>query len=96
MDIIDNFIHQERLNEKGIQKTFLAAISTLPDGTFITLIDSVKAYLWYRYELYEWSFSGYSKVLEFAQNQEVNVLTPFSYVETFRVWYLPQIHFSAE
>lgn len=96
MDIIDNFIHQERLNEKGIQKTFQAALSTLPDGTFITFIDSVKAYLWYKQNLYKWSFSGYTKVLEFEQHQPVNVLTPFSYVETFKLGYLPQIHFSAE
>lgn len=96
MDVIDHFIHQERLDEKGIQKTFQAYLSTLPDGTFVTLNESSKAYLWNRYELYEWSFSGYTKVLEFVQNQEVNVLTPFSYVEIFRVGYLPQIHFSAE
>jgi hypothetical protein len=96
MDIIDNFIHQERLDSNGSQKTFKANLSTLPDGTFITLNDSLKAYLWYRQELYEWSFSGYTKILEFVQNQEVEVLTPFSYVKTFRAGYLPQIHFSAE
>jgi hypothetical protein len=94
IDIIDALIHQERLNENGSQKTFKANLTTLPDGTFITLNDSSKAYLWYQKKLHEWSFSGYTKVLDFAQNQEINVLTPRSYVETFRAGYLPQIHIS--
>jgi hypothetical protein len=96
IDTIDALIHQERLHSDGSQKTFKANLWTLPDGTFVTLNESSKAYLWYRYELYEWSFRGYTKVLEFVQNQEVNVLTPFSYVETFKARYVPQIHFSAE
>ncbi len=96
MDVIDHLIHLERLDKKGTQKTFKASLSTLPDGTFISLHDSVEAYLWFQQNLYQWSFSGYSKVLEFERNQEVNVLTPFSYVEVFRAGYLPQIHFSVE
>lgn len=94
IDVIDALIHQERLNENGSQKTFKANLTTLPDGTFITLKDSSKAYLWFQKNLYEWYFSGYIKVLEFVQNQEVEVLTPFSYVETFRAGYLPEIHSS--
>jgi hypothetical protein len=94
MDIIDNFIHQERLDKKGFQKTFKAILATLPNGTFITFDDMEKAFLWHQQNLFEWSFSGYTKVKEFAQNQEVNVLTPLSYVEVFRVGYLPQIHIS--
>jgi hypothetical protein len=94
MDIIDNFIHQERLDKNGSQKTFKAHLTTLPDGTFVRLNDSSKAYLWFQQNLYEWSFSGYTKVLEFVQNQEVDVLTPFSYVETFRAGYVPEVHVS--
>jgi hypothetical protein len=94
IDIIDALIHQERINENGFQKTFKANLSTLPDGTFVTLNESSKAYLWFQKNLYEWSFSGYTKVAQFVQNQEVNVLTPFSYVETFKAGYIPQIHLS--
>jgi hypothetical protein len=96
MDVIDNLIHQERLDEKGNQKTFRANLSTLPDGTFVTLNDATEAYLWYHQNLYEWSFSGYTKVLEFESNQAVNVLTPLSYVEVFRAGYFPQIHDSCQ
>ncbi len=94
IDAIDALIHQERLNENGFQKTFKANLTTLPDGTFVTIDDSSKAYLWFQQNLYEWSFSGYTKVLEFVQNQEVEVLTPLSYVETFKAGYLPQVHSS--
>jgi hypothetical protein len=96
MDIIDNFIHQERLDTNGSQKTFKAVLNTLPDGIFIAFGDTEKAFLWYQQNLYEWSFSGYTKILEFVQNQEVDVLTPLSYVEVFKVGYLPQIHSSAK
>ena len=96
IDTIDALIHQERLDENGSQKTFKANLPTLPDGTFIMLNDSAKAYLWFQQNLYQWSFSGYEKVPEFAQNQEVAVLTPFSYVEVFRAGYLPEVHFSLE
>jgi hypothetical protein len=94
IDIIDNYIHQERLDPNGSQKTFKAVLNTLPDGIFIAFEDTEKAFLWYQQNLYEWSFSGYTKILEFVQNQEVDVLTPLSYVEVFRAGYLPQIHSS--
>jgi hypothetical protein len=94
MDVIDQLIHLERLDKKGNQKTFKANLSTLPDGTFVSLNDSAEAYLWVQQNLYKWSFSGYTKVLEFERNQAVNVLTPFGYVEVFRAGYLPQIHVS--
>jgi hypothetical protein len=94
IDAIDALIHQERLDENGNQKTFRTDLSTLSDGTFINLIEDSRAYLWFQKNLYEWSFSAYKKVLEFEPNQEVKVLTPYSYVETFKAGYLPQIHAS--
>lgn len=96
IDTIDALIHQERIDEKGYQKTFKANLATLPDGVFVNFGEDSKANLWFQENLYEWSFSGYTKVAEFERNQEVNVLTPFSYVETFRAGYLPQVHASVE
>ncbi len=94
IDTIDALIHQERLDKKGSQKTFKAILETLPNGTFISLATNSKAYLWHEKNLYEWSFGGYTKVFNFEKNQEVIVLTPFSYVETFRAGYLPQVDIS--
>lgn len=96
IDTIDAFIHQERIDENGKQKTYFAKLSTLPSGTFINLNEDSKAYLWYQKNLYEWSFSGYKKVLKFEPNQEVRILTPYSYVETFRAGYFPQVHLSVK
>jgi hypothetical protein len=96
MDIIDTFIHAERIDEKGHQKSYQAALTTLPNGTFVTLNDTTKAYLWYHQNLYVWSFSGYTKVVSFEIPQEVTVLTPFSYVAVFKLGYVPQVHFSVK
>ena len=96
MDIIDAIIHQGRLDKNGVQKTFKSTLTALPDGTFITLDESGKAYLWYQQNLYEWSFSGYTKVSQFDKNQEVNVLTPLSYVAVFKAGYVPEVHFSVK
>lgn len=96
MDIIDAIIHQERLDKNGVQKTFKSTLTALPDGTFITLDEMDKAYLWYQQNLYEWSFSGYTKVSHFDKNQEVTVLTPLSYVAVFKAGYVPEVHFSVK
>ena len=96
MDIIDAFIHQERLDKNGLKKTFKSTLTALPNGTFITFDDMDKAYLWFQQNLYEWSFNGYTKVFQFDKNQEVNVLTPLSYVAVFKAGYVPEVHFSAK
>jgi hypothetical protein len=95
MKEIDAVIHQERLDESGVQKAFTATLSDLPDGCFITLKDANTPYLWFQNQLFAWSFSGYTKVLAFNKNQVVNVLTPRSYVAVFKAGYVPQVHFSA-
>jgi hypothetical protein len=96
MDIIDNIIHQERLNDNNVQKTFTASLKSLPDGVFVKLTDNENAFLWHQQNLYQWSFNGYKKMNAFNKNQTVDVLTPVSYVEVFRMGYTPQIHISAE
>jgi hypothetical protein len=96
MSAIDEIIHQERLDENGKKKTYKAQLSTLPDGTFITLEDKQKSYLWFQGNRYEWSFRGYAKVDSFEINQEVNVLTPLSYVAVLKAGYVPQVHSSVK
>jgi hypothetical protein len=95
MDAVDAFIHEERLDKNGLQKTFKAALSDLPDGTFIAFDDLNQAYLWHQDQLFAWSFGGYTKVVDVDTQQVVNVLTPRSYVAVFKAGYVPQVHFSA-
>jgi hypothetical protein len=87
MEVIDNIIHQERLTENNLQRTFTAVLNTLPGGVFVTLANDGRAYLWYCQQLYQWSFGGYKKVTLFDAYQTVQVLTPVSYVEVMRFGY---------
>jgi hypothetical protein len=96
MDVIDAIIHLERLDKNGLKKTFKAILTTLPDGSFITFDKISEAYLWFQQNLYEWSFDGYTQVVQFDKSQEVNVLTPLSYVAVFKAGYVPQVHFSVK
>lgn len=95
IDTIDAIIHKERLDEKNTQKTFKALLNTLPDGVFIKLTHKQEAFLWMHHQLYQWSFGGYKKSKAVDTNQVVDVLTPASYVEVFRMGYQPQIHVTA-
>jgi hypothetical protein len=94
MDVIDNCIHTERLDKNNLQKTFTAILNTLPNGVFIKLNNNAAAYLWYGQQLYQWSFGGYQKITAVDTNQAVQVLTPASYVEVFRLGYEVQVHVS--
>jgi hypothetical protein len=95
MDTIDALIHADRLDEKGHQRTFKAELSTLPDGSFVAPKGDSKACLWYNGNLFEWSFSGYTKLGVFEKNQIVTVLTPQSFISVFRLGYVPEVHISA-
>ncbi len=96
IDVIDAIIHSERLDENNTQKTFNATLKTLPDGVLIQLLEKEDAYLWYEQQLYLWSFAGYKKYLHYNKDAMVSVLTPFSYVQVFKLGYKPQIHFSTK
>ncbi len=96
MDNIDAIIHAERLDKNNVQKTFTAALHTLPDGVFIKLPKNENAYLWYNQKLYLWSFNGYTKMNSCNKYKMVDVLTPKSYVEVFNLGYKSRIHFSVE
>jgi hypothetical protein len=96
MTVIDNLIHRERLTENKQQKTFTAVLHTLPDAVFIKHAASVQACLWYRKQLYQWSFGGYQKLAFDNASETVEVLTPASYVEVMRLGYEAQVHTSAK
>ena len=93
MAVIDGFIHQERLDNNGFQRTYKAVLSSLPDGTFIIFDELSNPYLWWHNKLYEWSFGGYTEGLAVDLAQEVSVLTPLSYVNVFKAGYVPQVEF---
>jgi len=87
---MDNIIHQERISNKQ-KVTYHSTLNSLPDGTMIEI--NSKAYLIWESNLFQWSFSGYSKSdLEYTPEDEVIVLTPKSYVKTFSKGFIPEVH----
>lgn len=86
---MDKIIHEERIQNKQ-KVTYTSTLNELPDGTMVEI--KSKAYLIWKNKLYEWSFTGYSKAeIDYKENDEVEVLTPKSYVNTFLKGFVPDI-----
>lgn len=85
---IDNFVHMERVDSKKCKKTHRQVAGQLPDGSMVMISD--RAYVKKAGRLYEWSPAGYKNPVGIPDG-EVDVLTPLSFVNTFRAGYVPQI-----
>ena len=88
---IDRVIHTQRL-KRGKKVTYSAPLRSLPSGTMIEL--QPHAYVVWNGAVYKWSFSGYQFTRDIRSNDSVTVLTPKSYVDTFRQGFTPQVHAS--
>ena len=88
---IDRIIHRERI-KRAKKVTYTAPLQSLPAGTMIEL--QSHAHVVWDGGLYQWSFSGYQFALAIQSNDAVTVLTPKSYVDTFRQGFTPQVHAS--
>jgi len=89
---IDKTLHKERISQR-VKNTYLSKINDLPNGTIFSDKDS--AYLKLNNMIYLWSFKGYLLQNEISGSKEVNVLTPKSLVEIFKLGFKPEIHESA-
>lgn len=87
-DAIDLRLHAERL-ERKTKRTYRAAASTLPDGTFVAL--DAKPWLLWQGALREWSGAGYVAART-VPGGEIEVLTPRSIVEVIASGYRPSVH----
>ena len=91
---MDSIIHQERISNKQ-KVTYPSTINSLPDGTMIGI--NSKAFLIWKSKLFEWSFSGYAiSEMAYHINDQVIVLTPKSYVKTFSMGFVPEVHKSVK
>ena len=86
---IDNILHRERIGRKGLKVTHTEDIAGLPDGSCIRWKD--KAGLVRGGEIFFWSSSGYEQAVPRPYSGPVEVLTPASFVKTFRAGYAPQM-----
>ena len=87
---MDKIIHEERIHNKQ-KVTYNHRLKELPNGIFVEINSS--AFLVWANRLFEWSYLRYSKSkIEYNGNQEVVVLTPKSYVNTFAKGFIPEVH----
>ncbi len=87
---MDKVIHEERIFKKE-KVTFNAKLSTLPTGTMIQIRS--ETFLLWNQNLYHWSYSGYTEAkIAYSKDEEVIVLTPKSYVNTFAKGFVPEVH----
>ena len=89
ISVINRTMHKERIN-KRVKVTYKAYIKDLPDGTIFSYNGS--AYLVFNDKIYLWSFEGYRlpDTINFAD--KVDVLTPQSIVNIFKMGFLPGVH----
>ena len=88
-DEMDAQIHADRVLRNGTKVTFQAALTSLPEGTFVELNE--EAFLVHGGNLWKWSFDGYLNAA-LAEGSEVTVLTPRCIVDVFRAGLRPGIH----
>ena len=86
---IDDILHRERVNKDGSKVKYEDQLSSLPDGTFIEL--EGKPYVIFQRGVYEWSPFGYGEKKPLPATQTVTILTPKSFVNTFRVGYESEV-----
>lgn len=88
---IDSQLHQERAIRGGGKMSFTAEIETLPSGTMMNW--EGRAHLLWDKKLYPWTHSGYGSGKECRPEVTlVEVLTPKSIVEMYRVGFTPEVH----
>ncbi len=78
VQVMDNQIHEERLDASNAKRTFAAQLRDLPDGVMLLPHSSQKPYLLWRGRLWEWTFQGYRAPLKAEPTMLVAVLTPKS------------------
>nr|WP_315032443.1 hypothetical protein [uncultured Chryseobacterium sp.] len=91
---IDNIIHTERIDKDGEKVMYTELIKNLPDGVIINKEEG--DFLLLNGKLYHWTPFGYDYYENVAADVTVQVLTPHSIVNAFKMGYSPQIDASAK
>jgi hypothetical protein len=91
---IDRELHRDRLTSDGLQRTFQAALATLPDGAFVESPASGIPLLVWAGALRPWSPDGYGDPAPRLAGV-VTVLTPRSTVGALAAGYAPSVDATA-
>ena len=84
---IDEILHKERIDRNRSKITFEENIDDIPDGSFVLINNN--AFLVAEKLIFLWSPFGYDKGMPLPGTGKLTVLTPKSFVNTFRAGYLP-------
>jgi hypothetical protein len=87
--VINKLLHNDRIN-KGAKATYKAKTRDLPDGTIFS--SNNQAYLIFGGTVHLWSFGGYTSQDNTNLPDEVDVLTPKTIVNAFRLGFKPEVH----
>jgi hypothetical protein len=90
---IDAKLHRSRVDTRRQKVTYEAALSSLPNGTFIE-IDRHPCLVWDD-AIFPWTPEGYADRKPRPNRSRVTVLTPQPIVHCFRHGYEPEIHASS-
>ncbi len=94
---IDPVLQRDRSSGAGIQRTFAALLSDLPDGTFLQRSNEAGvARLKWCGRLHRWTPEGYTDPQKWDPAEAVTVLTPACTVRVIRTGYVPAVHGTAK
>ncbi|SDD14155.1 hypothetical protein [Pedobacter soli] len=86
---IDDILQRERIAADKTKVSYKESLDLLPDGAFVAYQN--KPYLVKARQLHLWTAAGYEKPIPFPVLDEVQVLTPKSFVNMFAAGYAPQM-----
>jgi hypothetical protein len=89
--VIDDALHQERIDSAQQKITYTEKLGALPDGSFVALDDN-QPYLLSNGFLLAWQPAGYGQRLAQPSDRIVRVLTPRSIVRTLAKGYRAEMH----
>lgn len=83
---LDECLKVERFDDHagGKKPVVIRKLSSLPNGTMVTLVRDGQPHLLHTGNLFPWSVSGYGQPVTVALTTEVQVLTPPSIVRAFQ------------
>jgi hypothetical protein len=87
--LIDQIIHNERIDRVGQKVTYQGRSSDLSEGTFIFTND--RPYVFNKGRLHYWTPFGYEGDIAVPEDLTLTILTPRSIVNAFLAGYVPQM-----
>lgn len=93
--VIDDVLHQERLQKEARPLLPVSEVDQLPDGCFVVPVGDENAYVVAQGGLLRWTPFGYAPRSEQAGAVDVTLLTPLSIVRALAAGFVAGLHPSA-